>query len=702
MADQATPAHQAAAEHVAETARIRRDPASATLALGFSILATIVGLILLAWAILFVTKGRFLKPTFEKYASRATERQVKVAGDFQLYLNPFDIKFLAEGLTVSNPEWAERPIFFKSQLIDTNIETIPLIFGSRRMTWLDLVNGDIDLEWDAKGKRNTWTLGDPNKPARPFELPVIRRANVTGTTLRYHDPVMQFLANLKFETIKARDTSFASDIRFAGDGSIRARPFTVSGSMMSPNTTITGGENKLALHAQAGGNVLDVSGTLPGATVIEGAKLRTAVRGPNLAQLFDFIGAAIPETRRYRFTSNLTKVGGEWRFTHLAGRFGDSDLAGRMTVSMPKVRLFIDADLASKVVDIIDVGPFLGYDPQRIERAGDRGIIRTVGGTPRVLPDAPLRVDAISRFDAHVNYKVARVRAESFPISNIETTVDLDRSLLKLSPLTFDVARGHLASDIIINARGRPVVTDYDVRLAPTPMGILLSRFGAEESGTTGTIKARIRMKGEGDTIHESLASADGRIAIVLPKGTFWTRNIQLSELDIGTFITKMWESKLKKPVEINCGLIAFTLRDGIATADPLLIDTQKNVILGRGGFSFKDESVSMSIRADGKTFSLFSGQSPVGLQGYFAAPKIDVISPQLIARGGAGLALGAVVSPLAAIIAFVDPGDAKSTACGPVLAGARASAMRTNKGKPRDDVGTGKKSEVAKVKKAD
>lgn len=699
MADHATPTHEAA-EPASQPRRIRRDPASASLAIGFSIIATIAGLIVLAWAILFITKGRFLKPSFEKYASRLAERKIDVAGDFQFYFNPIDIKFLAEGLTVSNPEWAKNPLFFRSRLIDTNIETIPLIFGKRRVTWLDLVDGDVNLEWDAGARRNTWTFGDPDKPAKPFELPVIRRANVVGTTLHYRDPVMQLIADIKFETIKAQDTRFASDIRFSGGGSIRARPFDLSGSLKSPNETITGGQNKLVLRASAGGNVMDVLGTLPGATEIEGAKLKMAVRGPNLANLFDFLGVASPATRRYRFTSNLTKQGGEWRFTRLAGSFGDSDLAGRMTISMPEDRLKIAADLASRSVDIIDVGPFLGYDPQRIEKAGDRGIVRTVAGTPRVLPDATLRADAISRFDAHVNYKVARVRAESFPISNIETTVDLDRSLLKLSPLTFDMARGHLSSDIVINARGKTVVTDYDIRLAPTPMGVLLAGFGAEESGTSGTIRARIQLKGEGDTVHGSLASADGRIAIIMPKGTFWTRNVQLSELDIGTFITKMWSDKLKKPVEINCGLIAFTVRDGIATADPLLIDTQKNVILGRGGFSFKDESLSVSLRADGKTFSLFSGQSPIGLQGYFAAPKVDVISPQLLSRGAAGLALGVVASPLAAVLAFVDPGDAKSTACGPVLAGANAAAMRTTKGKPRSDVGTGKKGEVAKVRK--
>src|SRR3546814_2011682 len=67
---------------------------------------------------------------------------------------------------------------------------------------------------------------------------------------------------------------------------------------------------------------------------------------------------------------------------------------------------------------------------------------------------------------------------------------------------------------------------------------------------------------------------------------------------------------KLKKPVEINCGLIAFTVRDGIGAADPILIDTEKNVIAGRGAFSFKDESLAMAMEADAKTFSLFSARS--------------------------------------------------------------------------------------------
>ncbi len=653
------------------------------------VLGGILLLLFAIWAILYITKGRFLKPYFERIVTRQAERETKVAGDFQLYFAPFNVKFLAEGMTVANPPWAKERYFFQSKLIDTRISTWSLIFGDkRRVKWMELASGALALEWDAQGKRNTWTFGDPNAPPEPLELPLIERGLIAGSRVRYTDPIMFLTADIGIDTIRGTNNNVGNDVRFSGGGTLRDRPFTVTGNLLSPNETLAGGENKLQFAARAGATALDVSGTLPGATEIEGAKLVMKARGPNIADLLAFIGVATPETRTYRLTSNLTKQEDAWRFTRLRGTFGQSDLAGRLTVTMPNNRMFLDADLQTRVLDIIDAGPWIGYRPATIARTDSP--VRMVAGRPRVLPDAPLRIDAIRRFDAHLDYKIGRVRAESFPISNIGLTLDLNRSLLKLSPLTFDMAGGHLASDITINARRQPVFTTYDIRLSPTPMGRLLARWGVEQSGTTGTLKARVQLTGLGNSVRESLANSNGRIAVIMPQGTFWTQNIQLAELDVGTYVTKLIGGKLKKPVDINCGLIAFTVRNGVAAADPILIDTKKNVMLGRGGFSFKTEAMDLAFRADGKKFSLFSGQSPVGVGGYFAEPKLDVISPQLLTRAGAGIGLAAVASPLAAIIAFVDVGDAKAAQCGPVLAGARASAQRTKGGEQRDDVGRG------------
>lgn len=674
MADETAPARPA---------RALGTPIAATI----SVLATLLGLLVLAWAILFVTKGRFLKTPFERIVSAQTERRVTVAGDFQLYFNPWNVKFLAERMTITNPAWAKGNLF-EARKIDSTISTWSLVTGNRRINWLSLDDAHLDLRWDQAHKRNSWTLGNPNRKGEPLDLPLIRTARAAGTGINYNDPSMALVAQIGLSTVEARDTQFATAIRFDGKGSARGTPFTVNGALLTPNATVVGGKNRLELHIRGASTEADVTGTLPGATEIEGADLRVDVRGRNLADLFEVMGVAVPDTRRYRMKSALTKMGAEWRFTGVRGRFGESDLAGKFTVTNRQPRLMINASLTTNVLDINDAGPFIGYNPDRLAA---QGAVTTVNGAPRVLPDAPLRAEALKNFDAKVDWHVRAVRAPDLPsISDITLGLTLDRSLLTLSPLNFALSRGRITSDIVINARDPRVITDYDIRLSPTPMATLLRGFGVVEAGTTGTIKARAQLKGVGDTVHDSLSTANGRIAFIIPKGTLWTRNVQLSELDIGVFIQKMFEKKLKEPVQINCGLIAFTVRNGIGAADPILIDTAGNVIAGRGGFSFRNESLDLAIEADSKKFSVFSGQSPVGINGWFAAPRINPISGELLARAGIGLGLGLMVNPLAAVIAFVDVGDAKAADCGPVLAGASARRQRDTKGNARNDVGRG------------
>ena len=684
----------------------KRDLGTRTLGVGISILATLIGLIFFAWLVLFVTKGRFLKHTFERIASYHTGRTVKVAGDFNLYLDPFATKFLAEGLTISNPSWATKPNLFSAKLIDTRIDTLSFLFGSQsKVNFIDLINGDADLEWDKQHQQNTWTFGKTS--GQPLKLPLIQRAQVQGTDIHYRDGRMQLIADVHFDPISAQNNSFANNIRFAGGGTMRGIPFTLTGQQTSPNQLLAGGENQFQLHVSGSKTKIDVAGTLPGATVIEGADLSVAARGQNIRDLFDLIGVAVPDTRVYHLRAHMMKRGEQYRFTRMTGMYGESDLAGAVTVTIPadpKQRLFLKADLSSRHVDIIDIGPFIGYDPKTLAAEGATAAATTQhkqDGVPRILPDAPLRIDALKSFDAKVDYRIATIKEPFVPVSNIVLGLDLNHSLLKLSPLNFDVAGGHLKSDISIDARTPAVLTDYDIRLSPTPIAKLLYKSGATEAPATGTMTARVRMHGTGDSIRKSLASSSGRIAIILPKGSFWTKYIQLSEFDLGVFLERLLQDKLKKPVEVNCGLIGFTVRDGIAAADPILIDTDKNVMTAKGGFSFKDESLSLAFRADAKKFSLFSGQSPVGIEGHFAEPKLQIVTPQLLTRAGVGIGLGVVASPIAALIAFVDPGDAKSAACGPVLAGANAAAQRTTKGQPRKDVGTGKPADV-KAEKAD
>ncbi|BCA60085.1 AsmA protein [Sphingomonas sp. HMP6] len=120
----------------------------------------VIGVVLalfLVWLVLYITKGRFLKGTFERVASAQTERTVSVAGDFQLYFDPITIHFRAEGLRVSNPEWTSKPDLYAAKAIDARIAPLSMLFGKRRLYTLDLVDSAVDLEWNKAHTQNSWT-----------------------------------------------------------------------------------------------------------------------------------------------------------------------------------------------------------------------------------------------------------------------------------------------------------------------------------------------------------------------------------------------------------------------------------------------------------------------------------------------------------------------------------------------------------------
>ena len=139
---------------------------------------------------------------------------------------------------------------------------------------LDMAGAKVDLAWDKARKRNTFTFGDGSQPKQKFELPDIVRAQVVRTTVDYLDPLLFLKTRIRIETVRAADTRFAENIRFTGNGTLRDKPFTLAGSLLSPNETVGGGANRLRMTARAGATRLDISGTLPGATLGTCAAMR--------------------------------------------------------------------------------------------------------------------------------------------------------------------------------------------------------------------------------------------------------------------------------------------------------------------------------------------------------------------------------------------------------------------------------------------
>ncbi len=313
------------------------------------------------WLVLFVTKGRFLRHPFESITGKLTRRTVTVGGDFQLYFAPWRIKFVAERIAISNPGWATRPNLFTADRIDSRIAPLSLLFGRRRFTWLELTGGAVDLEWTPDHSANTWTFSE-KKGGKRLEFPRIDVAVVNGTTIRYRDPRMQVTADLALADFRSQDARIGRAVGVRGKGVIRSTPFVVNAQLLSPDATANRGKNELLARMRAAGNVVDVSGTLPSIADIENVPLRTRARGKDLSTLLDVIGVVIPRTRTYDLHAQLVKDGDVYRFTRMKGTFGDSDLAGTLTVTHG-ARLHLDSTLTTDKLDIVDAAPFSATTP---------------------------------------------------------------------------------------------------------------------------------------------------------------------------------------------------------------------------------------------------------------------------------------------------------------------------------------------------
>ena len=140
-----------------------------------------------------------------------------------------------------------------------------------------------------------------------------------------------------------------------------------------------------------------------------------------------------------------------------------------------------------------------------------------------------------------------------------------------------------------------------------------------------------------------------------------------------------------KDMTPIRCGVASFQTRDGVMHADSIVLDTGPVLVKGKGTINLATERVDLRLRGQDKKFRMVRVLLPVTAKGPLMAPKLGVEPGAAIGQGGAALALGSLLTPLAAILPFVDPGLAKDANCGALLAEAArdGAPLKTASSKP-------------------
>lgn len=574
----------------------------------------------------------------------------------------------ADGVRLGNPDWASRPDMAKVERLVVDISLMDLMKGRVSLPLVALTAPDIALEKRADGKGN-WEANLAAEAVTPddrTDVPVVGEIRIDRGKIGYADAGSGMKIEADAATVEGQAGSGKPTISLKGSGILegqQARFKLTGGSILSLRDNDE--PYPVEVEAMLGDTEVTGRGTVQDPIELTGVDLALTLKGGSLRGLFSALGLTAPETPPFEVKGMLRKGGTVWWFEEFAGTIGSSDLSGTFRYDTAFERPYVSGELVSKTLDFADIGPLVGLPPGL--KAGQpatpeqKAAAERVARDPRVLPDAPLDIERLTRFDADIKYAVTTIKGIDVPISKIDLTLKLKDSVMALKPLHFTFSGGTTTANITIDARKKPVYTIYDLLLQGMKADQLVARLGLPDVAA-GTVRARIKLEGSGDSIRTSLANSKGSAAAVMDGGKISLFAMEAAGLDVAEGLAFL--GKQKKTVPIRCMVANFSVEGGVMDARTLVLDTTDTTIDGKGRISLRDEKLDLKLEAHPKDFSPFSARSPILLRGTFKSPAIGIEPGNLAARTAGAVALGVLLTPLASVLAFIDPGGAVDSDC--------------------------------------
>jgi uncharacterized protein involved in outer membrane biogenesis len=399
--------------------------------------------------------------------------------------------------------------------------------------------------------------------------------------------------------------------------------------------------------------------------------------GDDLADLYLLTGLALPNTPPYKISGRLQRDGTRVVFNNVQGKVGDSDVHGDLSVETSGVRPRLNAKLASKTLDIDDLAAPLGAPPSLKEgetaSKKEKALAEKMAANKKLFPVAQLQVERIRSMDGVLQYRADSVRANKIPLRRMSLDLKLNDGVLVADPISFEMPQGKIGGRVHLDARGKEPVTTFDMQMAD----IQLSQFKPAKSDVApldGVLVARMKGTGRGNSVAKVMATTDGTATVVLPHGEIREAFAELTGINISRGLGLLMKND-QEHIDVRCGVADFKVQDGMMRAQNLVFDTDNVLITGKGDINLENEALNLEIKGNPKKLRLLRLRSPIDLQGPLRKPSFGIKPEKAIGQSGVAAAIGAVVAPLAAVIAFVDPGLAKDANCGALLAEASANS---------------------------
>jgi AsmA family protein len=454
---------------------------------------------------------------------------------------------------------------------------------------------------------------------------ILDRLRIDDVHLRYDDPALQAKTDLRLMA-----DSIASGIQVTGTVEYRENPVEVS---------ITTGSIRQALQ-DYGAMPVDATFTTQETTLtLEGnvgelfpvAKFKGTVgmKGPDPARLGEAIGIPLPHLPPYRLSAQVhreqeTESQQSFHLSDLDGTIGDSDVAGKLRVTIGGERPMIFARLKSRTLDLDDLAGLIGAPPDPDEAASPKQEAQAEAAKKRktLLPNKPLDFTQLRKLDADVEYRAKGVMAPDLPLNDFALNVVLQDGHMQMDPLEFGVATGTVAMQLEVNAHESPAQAKLHTHFDHLNLSQLLARFEVADD-SFGDIGGRATLWMQGESLASWFASADGGLYLTMTGGKIDALLVELAGLDFTESAAVFLSTDTG--VAIECAYTDLQARSGIVTIYPFLLDTTDTKFKGHGSIDLRQEKVKLTIEPYPQDFTILSSRGPLHVTGTFSNPEFSV-----------------------------------------------------------------------------
>jgi len=626
-------------------------------------------------ALLFFMPSDWLRNIINKTGSAALGREFAIEGDINIDWDWTTPSVSVHKLRIANLPESKNPNMVAIDEIDFQIRIWKLLKAELNLPKLKFIKPKIILEEFSATKKN-WDFPTGDKsPEDRSDFPVIGALSIDAGKLTYRDHPKKLAVKLDIDTALGSELESKKDMyKLSGQGILQDQPFSLQATGGSISTLRnTEKPYPLTFDLKMGSTRIDMEGTISDPAQMSGMNAQLNLQGNNLADLFYLTQIPLPPTPPYKISGRLQKQKEIWEFQKFKGQVGDSDLSGDLSYDTKREPGFVKANLVSQLLQLDDLAGFIGATPSKGTLSPEqKAQAEREKSNPRLLPDVPIDLTRLRATDMETRFKGKKITGTKFPFTDLDIGFNLKEGVLRLDPFNFGIATGTISGSLILDGQQDVPQVQSDLILKR----LSLKQFFTDpkfESLAAGYFGGQFKIKGNGRSLAEVLATSNGRIILLMSGGKISLLIVEAAGLDLGQATPLLLGED--KSTDIRCVIGDFKDENGLLTSEIFVFDTTDSKLNGKAQINLKDETIDAKVEAHPKDFSIGSARTPITVTGQLKKPTIGLDPKELAARVASAAVLGAFLTPVAAIIPFIELGLGEDSDCKGLIDQARKHA---------------------------